>query len=234
MGRVEPVERPLLEFGAAAPLAAVEPDQPECQRCHRLEEGEHRARDALRSFVLPGHVEGEDEGQPHHVVVTMEQRRREEAGCRPEDAFQRRHPLRRLGCIQSLHGQQPQQEGEIDILMPPVDAREEGPVEGSLADEGEAQHPQGVFFEIVGVEKALHQQETVDGKRQPPHQPQKLVQPHQPGVDGAAAEQAVLQQGGPQMVHQHGQAGNAFQSRAAEGKARAGKCVVLHFVRPHI
>ena len=54
-----------------------------------------------------------------------------------------------------------------------------------------AQHPQGVFFEIVGVEKALHQQETVDGKGQPTHQPQKLVQPHQPGVDGAAAEQAL-------------------------------------------
>ena len=234
MGGVEPVERPLLEFGAAAPLAAVEPDQPERQRCHRLEEGEHRARDALRSFVLPGHVEGEDEGQPQHIVVTMEQRRREEAGCRPEDAFQRRHPLRRLVCIQSLHGQQAQQEGEIDILMPPVDAREEGPVEGPLADEGKAQHPQGVFFEIVGMEEALHQQETVDGKGQPTHQPQKLVQPHQPGVDGAAAEQAVLQQGRADVVQQHGQAGNAFQSRAAEGKARAGKCVVLHFVRPHI
>ena len=164
----------------------------------------------------------------------MEQRRREEAGCRPEDAFQRRHPLRRLGCIQSLHGQQAQQEGKIDILMSPVDAREEGPVEGSLADEGEAQHPQGVFFEIVGVEKALHQQKAVDGKGQPTHQPQKLVQPHQPGVDGAAAEQAILQQGRADVVQQHRQAGNAFQSRAAEGKARAGKCVVLHFVRPHI
>ena len=164
----------------------------------------------------------------------MEQSRREEAGCRPEDAFQRRHPLRRLVCIQSLHGQQPQQEGEIDILMPPVDAREEGPVEGPLADECEAQHPQGVFFEIVGVEEALHQQKAVDGKGQPPRQPQKLVQPHQPGVDGAAAEQAVLQQGRADVVQQHGQAGNAFQGRAAEGKARAGKCVVLHFVRPHI
>ena len=130
--------------------------------------------------------------------------------------------------------EQPQQEGEIDILMPPVDAGEEGPVEGSLADEGEAQHPQGVFFEIVGVEKALHQQETVDGKGQPTHQPQKLVQPHQPGVDGAAAEQAVLQQGRADVIQQHGQAGNAFQGRAAEGKVRAGKCVVLHFVRPHI
>ena len=67
MGGVEPVERPLLEFGAAAPLAAVEPDQPERQRCHRLEEGENCARDALRSFILPGHVEGEDEGQRTQV-----------------------------------------------------------------------------------------------------------------------------------------------------------------------
>ena len=234
MGRVEPVERPLLEFGAAAPLAAVEPDQPERQRCHRLEEGEHRARDALRSFVLPGHVEGEDEGQPQHVVVTMEQRRREEAGCRPEDAFQRRHPLRRLVCIQSLHGQQPQQEGEIDILMPPVDAREEGPVEGPLADECEAQHPQGVFFEIVGVEKALHQQKAVDRKRQPTRQPQNAVKLNIPRPERSLLEQAVLEQGRADVVQQHRQAGNAFQGRAAEGKARAGKGVVLHFVRPHI
>ena len=46
--------------------------------------------------------------------------------------------------------------------------------------------------------------------------------------------EAVLEQGRADVVQQHRQAGNAFQSRAAEGKARAGKCVVLHFVRPHI
>ena len=158
----------------------------------------------------------------------MEQRRRQEAGCRPEDAFQRRHPLRRLGCIQSLHGQQAQQEGEIDILMSPVDAGEERPVEGPLTDECEAQHPQGVFFEIVGVEEALHQQKAVDGKGQPTHQPQKLVQPHQPGVDGAAAEQAVLQQGRADVVQQHGQAGNAFQSRTAEAGAPGGSKGRVH------
>ena len=158
----------------------------------------------------------------------MEQRRREEAGCRPEDAFQRRHPLRRLVCIQSLHGQQAQQQGEIDILMSPVDAGEERPVEGPLTDEGEAQHPQGVFFEIVGVEEALHQQETVDGKRQPPRQPQNAVHLNIPRPERSLLEQAVLEQGRADVVQQHRQAGNAFQSRAAEAGAPGGSKGRVH------
>ena len=101
------------------------------------------------------------------------------------------------------NGQQPQQEGEIDILMPPVDAREEGPVEGPLADKGEAQHPQGIFFEIVGVEEALHQQETVDGKGQPPRQPQNTVQLNIPRPERSLLEQAVLEQGRADVVQQH-------------------------------
>lgn len=55
-----------------------------------------------------------------------------------------------------------------------------------------------------------------------------------PRPERSLLEQAVLQQGRADVVQQHRQAGNAFQGRAAEGKARAGKCVVLHFVRPHI
>ena len=118
--------------------------------------------------------------------------------------------------------------------MPPPDPGEEGPVEGELTEEGKAQHPQGVFPEVVGVHEPLHQQEAVDGKGQPPRQPHHKIQPDAALPDGILPEQAVFQQSRADVVDEHGQAGDALQRRAAEGRPRAGKCVVLHFVRPHI
>ena len=103
-------------------------------------------------------------------------------------------------------------------------------VKGHLTDEGKQEQPPDVFFHIVGMYKALHQQKAEDRKGQPPGEAQHHVQPvkriGRKGVlrEGAGVQpgrkDACLDAGRADVVHQHGDAGNGFKSSAAEGAAR--------------
>ena len=80
-------------------------------------------------------------------------------------------------------------------------------VEGHFRKQGKQQQTQGVFFQIVGVEVALHRHKRKDGKRHPPGT-------GQPFLRG--------QQSGPQVVHQHQRHGKDMKGRCAQVKAGRG------------
>ena len=136
--------------------------------------------------------------------------------------------------LESCHGQHAQRQRPVNILR----AREKGgaeerKVKGHLAQKAEQHQPPPIAFDVVGVHKALHQQKAEQGKGQPPGEAQHHVQPvkriGRKGVlrEGAGVQpgrkDARLDAGRADVVHQHGDAGNGFQSGAAEGAAR-GKC----------
>lgn len=74
---------------------------------------------------------------------------------------------------QTAQGAQPEKERPVNVLVAPVDQRvEKGQVKGEFAHQRKGQHPPGVLPEAVGVQEALHQQEAVEGERQPPGPPQ--------------------------------------------------------------
>ena len=136
--------------------------------------------------------------------------------------------------LQTCHGQHAQRQRPVNILMVQCKGRaEKCKVKGHFTDESKQEQPPDVFFHIVGMYKALHQQEAEDRKGQPPGEAQDPVQLEQRKLIPCAAgnfspfqlrqQMAGLDAGRADVVHQHGDAGNGFKSGAAETAAR-GKC----------
>ena len=119
---------------------------------------------------------------------------------------------------QTAHGAQPEKERPVNVLVAPVDQRvEKGQVKGELAHQRKGQHPPGVLPEAVGVQEALHQQEAVEGERQPPGPPQADIQREQRLGNGPrAGKDASFQAGRAEMVQQHTAKGQPLEGRTAE------------------
>ena len=152
---------------ARAPLAVIEPDQHKSQRGGELPGKQHGSHDALVLAVATGQVQRTDDEHTDAVVVRTSQKRRKRAACRTQEPFPAGRAVRLFKMLQPCHGQHAQRQRPVNVLRTEVKGgAEERKVKGHLTDEGKQEQPPDVFFHIVGMYKALHQQETEDGKRQ--------------------------------------------------------------------
>lgn len=124
---------------------------------------------------------------------------------------------------QTAQGAQPEKERPVNVLVAPVDQRvEKGQVKGELAHQRKGQHPPGVLPEAVGVQEALHQQEAVEGERQPPGPPQAEIQREQRLGNGPRREKTpASRQDAPRWS-------SSILQRASRLRAvplNAGRCV---------
>ena len=99
---------------------------------------------------------------------------------------------------------------------------EKGKVERQLAHQPEAQKLQKVASDVVRVQKALHQQETEDGERQPSDEPQHKIQRYKGGGGCCVIGIAAFDAGSADVINEHGDAGDVLECRAAEPEAGGG------------
>ena len=145
--------------------------------------------------------------------------------------------------LQTCHGQHAQRQRPVNVLCTGVKrGAEKSKVKGHLTDEGKQEQPPDVFFHIVGMYKALHQQKTEDGKSQPPGEAQDSIQLEQRKLIQCAAgnfslfqlrqQKASLDAGCTDVVDEHGDAGDHFERRAAEAAAGGGQKGLVHRAVP--
>lgn len=115
-------------------------------------------------------------------------------------------------------GKIPQQQGKKHVLFLESPGVGEHEVPGYFRHTGEEEQVQPVFAPVPGVEKALHQQKTEDGKGYPSDIPAKTVKGNRSisqSKKGYLCRGIIIQKDQSTMVNEHGDDGNHFQSAAA-------------------
>ena len=201
---VEQVEGPLDGLAVGGLAAAVEADGNHGRRADDLhghrdsadlpcESADHPAddenADGLHHLtLLPGQGEEDHEHHAHAAVIRAHGLRHH--GAAEEDQGPEFRPF-----LHALDGEEAQEERDHDTGVAQGDGAEEEQFEGQLRQQCADGQPGAVPPGIAGVERALRQQEAVDGEGDAAHDPQ----PH-PGHKGRA-----------DVVEEHGHAGDQLQ-----------------------
>ena len=155
-------------------------------------------------------VEDEHSQHPCTVVVHHAQRAQHRARHHHKGGYQQVQSCFLLFAhrFHQVDAQNAQKQRPDDVLVHRVEpCTAVHQIEGDFRKQGKQQQTQGVFFQVVGVEVALHRHKGKDGKRHPPGT-------GQPFLRG--------QQRRPQVVHQHQRHGKDMKRRCAQVKAGRG------------
>ena len=234
MHRIKPVEHLLHGFAAGAALTIVKPDQHESQRRGQFESEQHRAHEALLFAVRAGQIQGAEDEYADAIVVRIGGKGQQYTAAGTEEAFPAGRAVRCFKVLQACHGQHAQRQRPVNVLIVRIERRaEKRQVKRDLAHQPEQKKPPDVLFDVMGVHKAFHQQKTEDGKRQPPGEAQELVQMEQGKLLHRIAGESTgfqlghqkpgLKAGSPDVIDQHGAAGDVLEGGAAESAAGCGK-----------
>ena len=172
-------------------------------------QGQHLSQQAP-PFPAPENVKSEHGQHTGTVVIRHAQRSQQRPCCCHCGAHRQRDPELLLFAhrFHQMHPQKPQQQRPDDVLVHRVEpSAAVHQVKGDLRKQSKQQQPQGVFFQVMGVEIALHRHKRKDGKRQPPGTSQPLLR---------------RQKGRPQVIHQHQRHGNDMKCCCTQVNAICG------------
>ena len=154
----------------------------------------------------------EDEHSQHTgtVVVHHAQRAQHRARRHHKGGYQQIRPcfLLFVHRFHQMDAQNAQQQRPDDVLVHRVEpCTAVHQIEGHFRKQGKQQQPQSVFFQVVGVEIALHRHKGKDGKGHTSRTGQPFL---------------CRQQRRPQVIHQHQRHSKDMKSRCAQVKAGRG------------
>ena len=203
--RVEQVERPLDGLAVGGLAAGIQADGHHGRRAHDLDGHIHRAdlpaiaadhpaddedADALHHLAaLPG--QGEEDHEHHAHAAVIRAQGLGDDGAAEEDQGPEFGPL-----FHALNGDEAQQQRHHDAGVAQGNAAEKQQFKGDFRQQCADGQPGAVPPGIAGIECALRQQEAVDGKSDPAHDPQP---------------QQLRHKGRTDVVDEHGHAGDQLQ-----------------------